>query len=121
MLLFNYTSIGPKEHKSSLRHVHRFLCFLIMVCAVFCVMSIERLMCYVQNTKRQSDGQSGRQSGRQSGGQGRVHVVTRSHRALGDRVGHKVQDKLGNKVGDKVGDIHAVTRSHRAHGDRVRD
>ena len=43
--------------------------------------------------------------------------MTRSHRALGDRVGHKVQDKLGNKVGD----IHAVTRSHRAHGDRVRD
>lgn len=47
--------------------------------------------------------------------------MTRSHRALGDRVGHKVQDKLGNKVADKVGDIHAVTRSHRAYGDRVRD
>ena len=26
------------------------------------------------------------------------HLVTRSHRALGDRVGHKVGDKVGDKA-----------------------
>ena len=31
-----------------------------------------------------------------------IRVVTRSHRALGDRVGDKVGDKVGEKVGDKA-------------------
>ena len=51
---------------------------------------------------------SGRHSGRQSGRQSQIHVVTRSHRAvgetLGEKVGDKVGDKLGHKVGDQVGD-----------------
>ena len=32
------------------------------------------------------------------------HVVTRSHRALGDAVEDTVGDAVGDKVGNKVGD-----------------
>ena len=39
---------------------------------------------------------------RQGGRQGCIHVVTRCHRELGDRVGDKVADKVGDKVGDKA-------------------
>ena len=86
----NYTSISidPKQHKSSLRHVHRFLWCLFLVCAVLCVMSIECNVCYVQSTRRQNGRQSGKKAGRQD-------KATRSHRALGGRV----IDKVGNKVG----------------------
>ena len=85
----NYTSISidPKQHMSSLRHVHRSLWFLFLVCAVLGVMSIKCNVCYVQSTRRQN--------GRQSGKNGRQDKATRSHRALGDRV----IDKVGNKVG----------------------
>ena len=137
----NYTSISidPKQHKSSLRHVHRFLCCLFLVCAVLCVMSIECNVCHVQSTRRQNGRQSGekswetrqgdkisqstrrqsdRQSGKQGGAQRRIHAVTRFHKALGHKVGDENGDEVGDKVGDKVGD-HLVTRSHRALGDRV--
>ena len=67
--------------------------------------------------------------------QSRIHIVTRSHRALGDRVGeqserrwgtrpHPCRDKISQstrrrKQGGRQSRIHVVTRSHRALGDRV--
>ena len=42
-----------------------------------------------QSSRRHSGKKSGRQSGRQS----QIHVVTRSHRAVGDTLGETVGDK----------------------------
>ena len=87
----------PNGTNSSLHHVRRFLGF----CLWETRWETRPNPCrdkISQSTRRQSGRQSGRQGGRQDG----IDVVTRCHRALGDRVGDKVEDKMGHKVGDKA-------------------
>ena len=56
----------------------------------------------------------------QSRRQNQIHVVTRSHKGVGDIVGNKLGDKVGDKMGniveDNVGD-----KSEDRVGDKMRD